>query len=228
MDSHINMSIYGHNQDRSRVAFTLIELLTVIAIIAIVATLVVTMGQSASEQKKIVAVKAMKETLITMIDNYHNKLNYYPPDNTNLLNYAASSPSYDSYATSNSLLYELTGATNLNNGADLALFNNSNVTASAFAKVFGREGVGNGDALEPHNFFKPGPGPKEIAPIATNGGFVFYALIAPVDFIPGRTNNFWHYDSSSTNRHNLTTYDLWAEFTIGNVHGSHIITNGNW
>jgi hypothetical protein len=53
-------------------------------------------------------------------------------------------------------------------------------------------------------------------------------LIVPVEFT-GITPNFWHYDSSTTNRHNLNSYDLWAEFSIGSKNGKPtIITNGNW
>jgi prepilin-type N-terminal cleavage/methylation domain-containing protein len=216
-------------EERGSRAFTLIEMLMVITIMGIVAALVVTMGQAAAQKKKIVAVQGMKERLITMIENYHNKLNYYPPDNTNLLNYQANSPNYDSYATSNSLMYELLGGSNLNAGANLALFNNTNASASAYSSVFSRAGVANGDALEPHDFFQPGPAPKDYAPIFTNNGNVFYALIVPADLVPGHTNNFWHYDASSTNRHNLNTYDLWAEFYIGTKSGHlTIITNGNW
>ena len=41
--------------------------------------------------------------------------------------------------------------------------------------------------------------------------------------------NFWHYDASSTNRHNPSSYDLWAEYVSANKGGSNIITtNGNW
>jgi hypothetical protein len=41
--------------------------------------------------------------------------------------------------------------------------------------------------------------------------------------------NYWHYDSSSTNRHNLNGCDLWAEYLVGNKNGYNVIlTNGNW
>ncbi len=41
--------------------------------------------------------------------------------------------------------------------------------------------------------------------------------------------NFWHYDASSTNRHNMNGYDLWAEFVVGRDHtnGWIYVTNGN-
>jgi len=221
------MKTEPNKHDRSWQAFTLVEMLTVITIMGIVVTLVVTMGQAAAQKKKIVAVEGEKQKLITMIDNYYNKLNYYPPDNALLIANTNNPTLYDALAATNPLAYELTGATNLNNGANLALFNTNNLTAAAFEGVFYRAGVANGDALEPHNFFQPGPAPKDYAPYSKNPLIV--GLIVPADLIPGNTNNFWHYDSSSSMRHNMTSYDLWAEFSIGTKSGKLvIITNGNW
>jgi hypothetical protein len=69
---------------------------------------------------------------------------------------------------------------------------------------------------------------KEYAPYVTNKGYIC-GLIVPVESVSGSTNNFWHYDSSSTNRHNMNSFDLWAEFSIGAKNGQPIvITNGNW
>jgi prepilin-type N-terminal cleavage/methylation domain-containing protein len=43
------------------------------------------------------------------------------------------------------------------------------------------------------------------------------------------TTNFWHYDASSPNRHNMSSYDLWAEFVVGKKNGDWLyVTNGNW
>jgi prepilin-type N-terminal cleavage/methylation domain-containing protein len=227
MDSDTIMSINANKHDRSRLAFTLVEMLTVITIMGIVAALVVTMGQTAAQKKKIVAVQGEKEKLITMIDNYYAKLNYYPPDNASLILYTNNPARFDALAATNPLVYELTGATNLNNGANLAVFNTNNLTTSAYQGVFNRAGVANGDAQEPHNFFQPGPSPKEYAAYSKNP--LIYGLLVPADLVPGNTNNFWHYDSSSPNRHNMNSYDLWAEFSIANIHGKvTIITNGNW
>jgi hypothetical protein len=54
-------------------------------------------------------------------------------------------------------------------------------------------------------------------------------VLVPVEFTNVLVPNFWHYDSSTTNRHNLGTYDLWAEFSIGSKGGRPILkTNGNW
>jgi len=235
MDNQTTMNTKATKHDHSRLAFTLIELLAVIAIMAIIAALVVTMGQAASQKKKTLAVEADKHKLITMISSYYAKLNYYPPDN-GLLAANASNPSlYDGLAATNPLVYELFGATNTNRGANLIVFNSPTtknyIKASDYATTFNRGGIANGDAAEPQNFFQPGPLPKEYAPYAAGSKTSppICGLIVPADLVPGNTNNFWHYDSSSTNRHNMNSYDLWAEFVVGTKSGNLlIITNGNW
>ena len=94
------------NNVRAALAFTLIEMLTVITIMAIVAAMVVSMGYAAAQKKKIAQVKAQLIGLQLMIENYHTKLNYYPPDNGNLA--TATQFTYDGFAATNPLLYELT------------------------------------------------------------------------------------------------------------------------
>jgi prepilin-type N-terminal cleavage/methylation domain-containing protein len=235
MDNPITMNTKATMFDGARLAFTLIELLTVIAIMAIVAALVVTMGQAASQKKKDLAVEAGKNKLVTMISSYQAKLNYYPPDNGLLAANAANLARYEGYAATNPLIYELFGCTNTNNGANLIVFNSSaaapNILSSTYSSVFNRGGIANGDATEPQNFFQPGPLPKEYARYAAGNGSSppICGLIVPAELIPGNTNNFWHYDSSSANRHNMSSFDLWAEYSVGSKGGVLTIkTNGNW
>jgi len=242
MDNQAPMNTKGttaFEHNRSKLAFTLIELLTVIAIMGIVAALVVTMGAAASQKKKIIAVEGDKNKLITMIDSYHAKLNYYPPDNGLLANLqvanATTRSTYEAYTATNPLLYELYGATNTNSGANLIVFNSTtaapDILTANYGKIFNRGGIANGDASEPQNFFQPAPLPKEYAPYVAgnNTTLPICGLIVPAELVSGNTNNFWHYDSSSPNRHNMGSYDLWAEFYIGTKSGNPtIITNGNW
>jgi prepilin-type N-terminal cleavage/methylation domain-containing protein len=233
------MNTKANIHGRSGRAFTLIEMLTVITIMGIIAGLVVYAGQQASQKKKIVAVEGEKNRLITLIGNYYAKLNYYPPDNGALISNSANPTLYDALAATNPLIYELFGATNTNGGANLIVFNSTAVapllpvsgSGISYATTFNRVGIANGDAAEPHDFFVPGPALKEYAPYAAASGNspAICGLLVPADKIPGNTNNFWHYDSSTTNRHNLNSYDLWAEFSIGSKSGQlTIITNGNW
>jgi prepilin-type N-terminal cleavage/methylation domain-containing protein len=98
---------------KTKNAFTLIEMLVVIAIIGIIATLVLNMNSAAQTAKRNASVNADKEKLITLIDQYQSVLNFYPPDNGNLNNGTAlTTATYEGYTATNPLLYELTGATN--------------------------------------------------------------------------------------------------------------------
>jgi prepilin-type N-terminal cleavage/methylation domain-containing protein len=236
MDNHPGMKTKENHYDCLEQAFTMIEMLTVITIMAIIAALVVTMGQAASQKKKKTAVDAEKNRLITMIDNYFAKLNYYPPDNGALVSNTDNLFIYDAMASTNPLIYELTGATNnADAGARsrMMVFNSTNanetILANAYQGIFNRGGVANGDAAEPHDFFQPGPSSKEYAPYSTSSSPPICGLIVPVEFTNVLVPNFWHYDSSTTNRHNQASFDLWAEYSIGNLHGhATLITNGNW
>jgi prepilin-type N-terminal cleavage/methylation domain-containing protein len=237
MDNRHIMKTKGKHHDRSRQAFTLIEMLTVITIMGIIAALVVTMGQAASQQKKITAVNAEKARLMTMIGSYYNKLNYYPPDNGLLISNTVNLSIYDAMAATNPLIYELTGATNnadqTAKGTKMMVFNSTNaneaILSSFYVDVFNRGGVANGDTAEPHDFFQPGPTSKEVGVYFNGSSPPICGLLVPIEFTNVQVANFWHYDSSTTNRHNMNSYDLWAEYSIGSKNGHlTLITNGNW
>jgi prepilin-type N-terminal cleavage/methylation domain-containing protein len=214
-----------------RHAFTLIEMLVVIAIIGIVAALVVNMNSGAQTAKRNAQVNADKAKLTLMIDNYQSKLNFYPPDNGNLATYALVNPTfayYDAVASTNPLIYELTGATNnpTNDLGTVQVFDGAYISQNTFSNVFGRQSVANSNPDEPHSFYIPQP--KEYTNYYSAPPLNVWGLVVPVS-LAGTTPNFWHYDSSSTNRHNSSSYDLWAEYISASKGGSNIITtNGNW
>ena len=88
--------------------------------------------------------------------------------------------------------------------------------------VRGQRGpIANSVPDETHVFYQPLPGPKDYMTVAG-----LKQLVVPAT-LSGNANetNLWHYDSSSTNRHNPSGYDLWAVYAIGN---GNVITNGNW
>lgn len=215
----------------ARRAFTLIELLVVIAIIGIVATLVVHMSGLAGTRNRQAAVEAEKHKLMLMIDNYYSRLNFYPLDNGNLANAAVATPSlYDGFAATNPLVYELTGATNNypTNGY-IQLFDGTNVASTIYSNMYDRGGIANANQdTAPKNFFYGGPRPQEYA-FYTNQTLL-KGLVVPVPYTNTAVPNFWHYDSSSPNRHNQQSYDLWAEYGSGSTGSTNlvIITNGNW
>src|SRR5580658_3767735 len=98
---------------KNRHASTLVEMLVVMAIIAIVAAMVVGMNSAAQTKKRQALVQSDLNKLRLMIDSYQAKLNFYPPDNGNLISNTLNPVLYDGLAATNPLLYELTGATNL-------------------------------------------------------------------------------------------------------------------
>src|SRR3954466_1699 len=86
-------------------AFTLIELLTVIAIIALLAGLVLGTAGLATRKSRAARMQGEHGRLVTAIDTYKTDLGNYPPDNadTTLERYER--------AGRNSLFYELSGCT---------------------------------------------------------------------------------------------------------------------
>src|SRR6185312_12165509 len=84
---------------RRRTAFTLIELIVVIAIIGLLAAMIFPIAGAVNRHKQIGTAQTQLQALSLAIDSYKSKLGYYPPDNPN-------------NAVSNQLYFELMGTTN--------------------------------------------------------------------------------------------------------------------
>ncbi|HWD18320.1 MAG TPA: prepilin-type N-terminal cleavage/methylation domain-containing protein [Verrucomicrobiae bacterium] len=250
------MKLRHQNNLPAERAFTLIELLAVIAIIGIIAGLVVHLAPAVNQNKKRQRVEAEKHKLILMIDSYQAKFGFYPPDNgfavgsVTLAGGNFTPALYDELTQVNPLLYELTGGSNnMQGGGQFTNFLGSNFMQQELTFGYGRQGIMNSDAgLQ--QIYRPAPAPNAYMkyPAWKSGtGFSWpptknaadlQGLIVPVEMVqaddPGApahatVTNFWHYDSSSTNRHNLGSYDLWAEFVIGRKGSDWVyVTNGNW
>ena len=219
-----------------RRAFTLIELLTVIAIIALLAGLVVGLGGKATEANRAGRVKAEHQRLVTAIESYKAEVGSYPPDN---INTTGSFTDYRQRIARNSLFYELSGCIFTNNasgGSFVVVGKPDEVITTADLKAnFGADGVQNsgrrvGEVPYRGVQFKPNQY-SDIQPASGSGDVD--ALIVPVQgpkdieltAPDGKKKvNPWLYDASTTNRHNLETFDLWAEY-LGKKRTNIV---GNW
>ena len=205
--------------------FTLIELLVVIAIIAIIAAMLAGLGALAARKKHDAVVTAMKNKLMLCIASYQSKMGFFPPDNTNNVNYLPGTANYENSTGLNPLLYELTGAPLVTNNSFLA-FDGTLIINTVFSTAYGRGGIANSLPDETRSFYQPLPGPKDYM---TTNGLKQLVVPVPLTFAPNELN-WWHYDSSSTNRHNSSGFDLWAEYFAGKDSAGNpiLITNGNW
>lgn len=207
--------------------FTLIEMLVVITIIGIIAAMVMGLSALAARKKHDAVVTAMKNKLVLCISSYQSKMGFYPPDNAINATLPAGS-NYENSTGLNPLLYELTGASMTSNNSFVTYETNIVISSATFAAAYGRGGIANSLPDETHTFYQPLPGPKDYMIMISNG---LKQLVVPVGItLAPNEFNPWHYDSSSTNRHNSSTFDLWAEYSVGNdTNGNpNIITNGNW
>ncbi len=225
-----------------RSAFTLIELLVVIAIIAMLAAMIANLAAPSSIARKRKLMDAAKEQLITAIENYKAKIGFYPPDNvTNIDNVGGDVASMARYAQStamNSLFYELTGVT-YSPSAEWVfyVFDGNSITTNQLASAVGRQGIANSaptNSVDQRSvsFLIPAPNATQYKEYSGFPGV--YGLVVPVSLDRDPANpavqtspdfvNFWHYDASSANRHNMDSYDVWAVYSLG----KNIVTNGNW
>ncbi len=210
---------------RQKNAFTLIELLVVIAIIGILAALITNLAGPAATKRKIARVQAELAQIETAIEAYQAKKNFYPPDNGKM---KTDGPARLSSAT-NQLFYELTGTIYQTNQFQ-TINGSETISVTVIQNIFNVDGFANSSvqSSEVKNFFA-GLKSTQYRELSTTPDVQL--LIVPVDgpndlnnSSSGKKLNPWHYDSSSTNRHNPESYDLWAEILIGGK--TNII--GNW
>lgn len=217
-------------------AFTLIELLTVIAIIGVLAGLIVGLSGLASGKSRESRIKTEHSRLVMAIESYKQAMNAFPQDNQLGLTNEAN---LHERAGKNLLYYELSGAQFLPNREFGPLGRtNEPVTTAGLMNVFGVGGIENSARTEREVPYRQTTFKADqyrsldvTLPNATNYKVLVVPLKGPHELDglepAGRRVkiNPWFYDASSTNRHNTETYDLWAEYTMK---GTNVRVIKNW
>lgn len=218
--------------DRARAggsrAFTLVELLIVIAIIAILAALVFPITKAVNRTKLRSRAKAEMEQIATAIDSYKAKLGFFPPDNTTNVSY-------------HQLYYELAGTTlqgpaggqfyqTLDNSSD----SGARLNTASFAQYFpigdrpvrglmNSGAAGAGDEVRSAAGFLKGIKANQIGLVQSGGGPV-RVLVCTVQWpyqaagqwqpIPSAPAlNPWRYNSTNPTN-NPGSYELWTDIII--------------
>jgi prepilin-type N-terminal cleavage/methylation domain-containing protein len=199
-------------------AFTLIELLTVIAIIGVLAALLLSAFGAVKRRSLINHADAEMAQLQTAIERYKAAYGFYPPGNTNSV-------------TINQLYYELTGTTNTPSGDFVPLDGNPKIALASVSYFFRVDGFINctkvnspEDAPKARDFL-PDLKPNQIGTV-TNGmaGPDNFAnvIVSSIDWPTPATapisgaqsrNNPWRYNSASPTN-NPGAYDLWLQILI--------------
>jgi prepilin-type N-terminal cleavage/methylation domain-containing protein len=211
------------NPNHSRRAFTLIELLIVIAIIAILASMVFPITKALNRTKIKTRAKGELSLLQTAIDSYKTKLGVYPPDNPN-------SP------VLNPLYYELSGTTLVTGGGGAKFYQTLDgatqlsADPATFMSYFGAKVTGfvnssrgdSGDdrasavnflkgSLKPNQIGDLRPSPPPLKAIVSTIPWPQTLPYQPVPTKPGL--NPWRYNSSNPTN-NPSSYDLWVDVII--------------
>lgn len=197
-----------HSALRTRLGFTLIEMVVVVGVIALLAGIMIGAMPALTEKKIRSRVQGELAALETAINSYQASKGFYPPDNTNN---AAQPP----------LFYELTGTVIRNPSATPlsyeSIFDQKTLTSAEINTAFRIEGFLNSgtDKSQVKNFY---PTLKASA-FKLNGAVKI--LVVPYTG-PEGSFNAWRY-VSSTPTNNVNGYDLWAEVVIRGK--THIISN---
>jgi len=199
---------------RTARAYTLIELLTVIAIIAVLSSIILSVIPATKSQRIRKAVTAQLAQLELAIENYHAAKGFYPP--------------WTGDPEKNPLYYELVGTTPLNSTVFTVGKNEGSITSAQIRDAFGFDRFLNVAAAGTNSLNDPDKGtyakkfhanikPSQVQ--SNSNGIMFLAV--PADG-PNGSFNLWRYRCPG--QHNPESYTLGAIVVINNK--THII--GNW
>lgn len=213
---------------RPFLAFTLIELIIVIAIIGILTSLIFPVIGAITKRKQISVAQTQLQALQAAIDGYKTKLGYYPPDNTN-------------NPVTNQLFFELMGTTNNANisaGVPATLWetmdNSAQITSSSptsgdIVSFFYVTGLANtstrahsDDQGAAASTFLTHLRPDEVGVVDPTGHPLIKILVCSVPWPSDKTPppiannpalNPWRYISTHPTN-NTSTYDLWVDVVV--------------
>lgn len=210
----LELQKFGHLK-RQRSAFTMVEILVVIAIIGILSGMLLTALPAIIKKANIRKVQAVFTQVDTAIQDYQKTYGSYPLDNpTNTL--------------INPLYYELQGATwnNASNSYDMV---GERILDTHVRAYFGQDGLRN-VTHDPNDASAPKAKPFLIgltdkAYINITNGLAIDLKVLRVPVTDNDTNlvtaangdlvNVWHYRSGNNAVFNKGKYDFWGEFVTG-------------
>jgi prepilin-type N-terminal cleavage/methylation domain-containing protein len=203
-------------------AFTLIELLTVIAIISTLAGFTLVVTKPAARMKYVKTAQAELNQIEIALDNYKAKYGVYPPGNTQT---AYASPLTNLLPQ---LYYELCGTTN--DGVNFVSPDGSSVPIGTVHLYYGASGFincskgGDEDSVKAPNFL-PGLTPKQLYVNWTNIPSVGVPTTILITSVGGPDQNYhplnpvdhvgpnpFRYLYPGVN--NPNSYDLWVQLVI--------------
>jgi len=197
----------------NELAFTLVEVLTVIAIIGVIAALIFPVASAVKRRAFIQTAQTEMSQIETAIERYHSAYGFYPPASTRTLNNVPVSQLY----------YELSG-TFITNGNFETLDGSVQISPANVQAAFGVSGFMNcnkpgADETSAHaQDFLPDLKLSQIGAITNNGvttsNLVTSAGGPDSDYQPcGQLDvNPWRYVYPGTN--NPSSYDLWVQLKI--------------
>lgn len=189
-------------------AFTLIELLTVIAVIGVLAAFILSVTGGVQRTKYLSTASAQMTKIETALDRYKSQYGTYPPMGNNCL--------------TNPLYYELVGTSHTNTTTP-ALFTTLDGSANGDPTFFGMSGFINcdkvgsgGDNGAQAVDFLTELKPNELGSVSNNAVTNFFLVVSvggpDAGYGPTYGYNPWRYLYPGSN--NPNSYDLWAQLVI--------------